>query len=222
MSNMGFRDRREAGQKLGEALLRYRDERPLVLALPRGGVPVAREVADALGAPLDVLVVRRLVLPANPEQGYGAVAEDDTVYLDHRTLDLVDVSQNELGRQMREAKEEVFRRARLYRDGRSRLPVEGRTVVLVDDGIATGGTIRAALEALKRAGVGKVVLAAPVIASAVATALRPLVAELVCLEDRPSLGTISRAYGDFRLLRDSEVVSLLGAGGTATVPVVRA
>ncbi len=222
MSNNGFRDRREAGRKLGEALLRYREERPLVLALPRGGVPVAREVADALGAPLDVLVVRKLVLPANPEQGYGAVAEDDTVYLDHRTLDLVDVSQNELGRQMREAKEEVFRRAQLYRDGRSRLPVTGRTVVLVDDGIATGGTIRAALEALKRAGAGKVVLAAPVIASAVATALRPLVAELVCLEDRPLLGTISRAYGDFRLLRDSEVVSLLGAGGPAPTPEVRA
>lgn len=213
---MDFRDRKEAGRKLSEALMRYRLEQPLVLALPRGGVPVAQEVAAALGAPMDVLVVRKLSVPTNPDQGYGAVAEDGAVYLDRRTLDLVDLSHAELDRELRDAESEVLRRASLYRGGKQRVPVGGRTVVLVDDGIATGGTIRAALEALKKAGAGKVILAAPVIASAVASSLRPLVAELVCLEDRPALGAIRRAYADFRLLRDADVVALLGrSGGSA-------
>ncbi len=141
----------------------------------------------------------------------GAVAEDGAVYLDQRTLDLADLSENEVGREVRDAEAEVVRRAALYRHGRPRLSVQGRTVILVDDGIATGGTIRAALNALSRAGAGKVILASPVIASGVASALRPLVGEIVCLEDRPRLGTINRAYRDFRSLRDADVVALLDA-----------
>jgi len=206
-----FRNRMEAGSKLSEKLSAYRSEHPLVIALPRGGVPVAKEIAASLGAPMDVLVVRKLGVPARPELGMGAVAEDGAVYLDRRTLDLADLSENEVGREVRDAEADVVRRAALYRHGRPRLPVQGRTVILVDDGIATGGTIRAALNALSRAGAGKVVLASPVIASGVASALRPLVAEIVCLEDRPRLGTINRAYRDFRSLRDADVVALLDA-----------
>lgn len=207
---MDFRDRKDAGRKLAELLKRFGPEQPLVVALPRGGVPVAREVADVLSAPLDVLVVRKLGVPTNPDLGFGAVAEDGSIYLDRLTLAMASVSDTEVGRTVREAEAEVQRRAKIYRAGRTRLEVRGKTVLLVDDGIATGGTIRAALEALEKAGAGRVILAAPVITAGVASSLRPLVAELVCLEERPALGAISRAYGDFRLLKDSEVVALLG------------
>lgn len=208
---MSFQDRIEAGRRLAERLGRFAGEAPLVLALPRGGVPVAREVARALDAPLDVLVVRKLGVPTNPDLGFGAVAEDGAVYLDRHTVAMASVSEREVGRTLREAEAEVARRASLYRAGRSRLPVAGKTVLLVDDGVATGGTIRAALEALQRAGAGKVILAAPVITHGVAEALRPLVAELVFLEEHGALGTVSHAYGDFRLLRDADVVALLGS-----------
>jgi putative phosphoribosyl transferase len=206
-----FRNRMEAGRKLSEKLSTYRSEHPLVIALPRGGVPVAKEVAAALDAPWDVLVVCKLGVPARPELSMGAVAEDGAVYLDQGTLNLADLTEYEVGREVREAEAEIVRRAALYRHGRPRLSVQGRTVILIDDGIATGGTIRAALKALASAGAGKVVLASPVVASGVASALRPLVVEIVCLEDRPRLGAINRAYRDFKSLRDTDVVALLDA-----------
>ncbi len=207
---MGFRDRQDAGRKLAAALAHLAPERPVVVALPRGGVPVAREVADALGAPLDVLVVRKLSLPAQPDLGMGAVAEAGSVFLDPRTLALADLSESEVGREVRRAEADVERRAALYRNGRSRVPLGGRTVILVDDGISTGGTIRAALGALSRAGAQKVVLAAPVITAAATALLRPLVAELVCLQERRALRLVGRAYVDARQIRDEEVVAILG------------
>lgn len=204
-----FRDRRDAGKQLAVALARYAADKPVVMALPRGGVPVAREVADALGAPLDVLVVRKLAVPSRPELGMGAVAEEGAVYLDQKTLDLVDLSDQEIQREVRAAQTEVARRATVYRHGRPRLELKGRTVILVDDGVATGGTIRAALAALARAGAGKVVLACPVITTSARQALRPHVSEVVCIEDRPRLGAINRAYREFRPLQDTDVVAVL-------------
>src|SRR5947209_14781870 len=143
---MPFRDRREAGQRLAERLSGLRGSRPLVLGLPRGGVPVAFEVARALDAPLDVMVVRKLGVPFQPELGMGAVGEGGVRVLDPHIVRVAQVTDDELAAVEARERVELERRVRMYRGDRSMIGLAGRTVIVIDDGIATGGTARAALQ----------------------------------------------------------------------------
>src|SRR6266542_785441 len=159
---MPFRDRREAGRRLAERLSGLRASSPLVLGLPRGGVPVAFEVAEALGAPLDVLVVRKLGVPFQPELGMGAVSEDGVRVINPEIVDLAGVSENVLAAVQAREQAEVDARAGWYRPVRPREPLDGRVAVVVDDGIATGSTARAACQIARVLGAARVVLAVPV------------------------------------------------------------
>jgi putative phosphoribosyl transferase len=202
-----LRDRRDGGRRLSERLAILELERPLVLALPRGGVPVAAEIAAALGAPLDVLVARKLGVPWRPELAMGAVAEGGVVVLDRRVIQDAGVTDEEIRRVMLLETHELQRRVALYRGGP--LPdVRGRNVILVDDGLATGCTARAALRALRRAGAGRAVLAAPVAAAAAARTLAPDV-DLIAVLMPAKLGAIAAWYDDFAPVADAEVVALL-------------
>ena len=159
---MSFRDRVDAGKRLADLLVTYRAERPLIVGLPRGGVPVAAQVAKALGAPLDVLVVRKLGYPWQPELGMGAIGEGDITVLNDELIARIGVDAETIRAVEDRERVELERRVRRYRGDRPPLPVEGRTVILVDDGIATGSTAHAAIDVLQRRGAARVVLAAPV------------------------------------------------------------
>jgi putative phosphoribosyl transferase len=147
---MEFPDRREAGRRLAAELMSFVDERPVIVALPRGGVPVGFEVARALGAPLDIMAVRKLGAPGNPELGVGAVAEDNTGVLDSRSADMLGVTAAVLDATLEREALELRRRVERYRDGRPPIPVQGRTVIVVDDGLATGLSDLAAVRALRK------------------------------------------------------------------------
>ncbi|HEX8959888.1 MAG TPA: phosphoribosyltransferase family protein, partial [Solirubrobacterales bacterium] len=151
-----FADRREAGRRLAEALERLRDEDPVVLALPRGGVPVGYEVARALGAPLDIVLVRKLGSPFNPEYGIGAIAEGGVRFVRRDDVELTGIGEEDLERTVAREAAELERRRRLYRGEREPVPVGGRTAILVDDGVATGGTAVAAGRALRERGARRV------------------------------------------------------------------
>ena len=204
-----FRDRQDAGHRLGSALRAYAVESPMVLALPRGGVPVGHEVARALGAPLDVWVVRKVGVPWNPELGAGAVAEGGYTYISPEILEASGLTEEELEAVIEEKRGDVAARIRRLRGDRPAPDVRDRTVILVDDGIATGGTVRAALRAIKAARPKKVVLAVPVASADVVEALAKEVDQVVCLLTPPDLYAIGLYYDDFRHILDDEVVELL-------------
>jgi len=206
-----FTDRRQAGRRLAEALERFRDEQPLVIALPRGGVPVGFEVAKALGAPLDILLVRKLGAPFRPEYGIGAIAEGGIRFVRERDAELIGVGEQELEALVAEESAELKRRQLLYRGAREPLPVEGRTAILVDDGIATGGTAVAAGQALRARGAARVVLAVPVAPPGTEERLAGDFDEVVCLEQPDGFFGIGQFYVDFGQLEDAEVTELLKA-----------
>jgi putative phosphoribosyl transferase len=207
----GFADRAEAGRRLAAELRRFKDERPVVLALPRGGVPVAYEVAKALAAPLDLVLVRKIGAPFQPELAIGAVVDGERPEM-VINRDLIEdcripdsYLENERARQLAE----IERRRRLYLAGRSRVPVRDRTAIVIDDGIATGATMEAALHATRNAGPRRLVLAVPVAPPDTIERLRPEVDEVVCLIMPAFLGAIGSFYRDFRQLDDDEVIQLL-------------
>src|SRR5256885_12795361 len=169
---MPFRDRREAGRRLAERLSGLRATSPLILGLPRGGVPVAYEVAKALGAPLDILVVRKLGVPFQPELGMGAVGEDGVRVLNADVLRQAGVTEAQLAQVEARERAEVEERATRLRGGRPAIPLQGRTVVIVDDGLATGGTARAAVRVAQERGAARVILAVPVAPPETVAALR--------------------------------------------------
>ncbi len=204
-----FRDRRDAGGKLARALESYRADDPVVFGLPRGGVPVAYEVARTLEAPLDVLVARKLGAPDQPEFGIGAVAPGGVRVLNGYAVRRLRIPTEYLDRITAQETAEVERRLEHFRGDRPETPVAGRTAILVDDGLATGVTARAAVEALRLRGPGRLVLAAPVCAAQTAEHLRPEVDDLVCLRCPPDLGAIGFWYADFDQTGDEEVVRLL-------------
>ena len=204
-----FLDRRDAGRKLARPLMRYREEHPVVFALPRGGVPVAYEVALALDAPLDVLVARKLGAPDQPEFGIGAVAPGGVRVLNEDAVRRLGIPEDYLDWITAQETAEVERRLRHFRGELPETPVAGRAVILVDDGLATGVTARAAVEALRLRGPGRLVLAVPVCADQTAEFLRPEVDDLVCLRCPPDLGAIGFWYADFDQTPDEEVVRLL-------------
>lgn len=208
-----FRDRRDAGRQLAEALAEFKKKRPVVLALPRGGVPVAYEVAKALDAQLDILVVRKLGAPGQPELGIGAVVDGDhpESVVDEESVRLLHVSPEFLEREIATELEEIRRREVVYRGGRSPIPIRGRTVIVVDDGIATGGSMRAALRGVRRASPAKLVLAVPVAPEDTIARLAREVDEIVCLSTPPGFQAVGQFYRDFRQTSDQEVIDLLEA-----------
>jgi putative phosphoribosyl transferase len=206
---MRFRDREEAGRLLAERLKEYVSETPMVLALPRGGVAVGYEIARLLGAPLDVLVVRKLGVPWHPELGMGAIAEGGALYLNREVLLEVELNSDELKAVLAEETHELKRRVELYRGGRPLPDLTGRTVILVDDGLATGGTARAAVRALRSFGATPIILAVPVAAAPTAESLREDVDTLVCVDEPRDLWAIGTFYEDFHQISDEEVLVLL-------------
>lgn len=204
-----FENRSDAGRRLAARLLPYRDRDPVVLALPRGGVPVAYEVARVLRAPLDVLVVRKIGAPDDEEVGVGAVAEGDALYLSAALFDVPGATAAWLDAATRRQAAEVTRRVRAYRGDRPPLDVAGRAVVVVDDGLATGVTARAALRALRQRSPGSIVLAVPVGAVDAVAAIRAECDEVVCLATPTPFRAVALAYADFAQTSDAEVVDLL-------------
>ena len=204
-----FADRRSAGQRLAEALRHYEGARAIVFGLPRGGVPVADEIARAIGAPLDVWLVRKLGMPIQPELGMGAIAEGAALVLDPALVKWSGAGPREVRALVHRKAAEIRRRARLYRGDQPPPDVAGKTVILVDDGIATGNTLTAAVRGARRRGAARVVIAAPVAAAEAAGNLRAVADEVVCLSTPEQLISVSAWYQDFRQLGDDEVVQIL-------------
>jgi putative phosphoribosyl transferase len=204
-----FKDRRHAGRLLGERLDYLRDADPVVLALPRGGVPVAAEIATALGAPLDVLIVRKLGAPRQPELALGAMGEGGIRVLNEDLLDRVGVSADELAQVEERERAEVDRRGQRYRHGRDMLPIAGRTVIIVDDGLATGATARAAVAVVRAHDAARVVVAVPVGAPDSLRELARVADEVVALAAPPGFAAVGAWYDDFRQISDDEVERLL-------------
>jgi putative phosphoribosyl transferase len=212
---MMFRDRVEAGQLLADALSAYKDRAGVVvLGLPRGGVPLARMVADFLGAPLDVFLVRKLGVPWQPELGFGAIAETPGTDPPVRVIDEGLVRECELSPKVIEeiaGREhlEIDRRSRLYRGSRGLIEVRGREVILVDDGLATGSTMLAAVRALRRQNAKRIVVAVPVGSRMACQMLRSEADELVCLSSPEHFESVGSWYEDFTQVTDVEVQQAL-------------
>jgi putative phosphoribosyl transferase len=206
-----FHDRRDAGRQLAAALGRLRSEAPLVLALPRGGVPVAFEVARALRAPLDLILVRKIGAPWQPELAAGAVVDGERMDLvvNEEVVAALGLSAVELRQQAEAEVREIERRRRAYLGDREPLAIAGRTVVVVDDGIATGASVRAALRAVHRRGPRWLVLAVPVAPPETVAELESEVDELVCLATPSGFAAVGQFYADFRQVDDAEVRELL-------------
>jgi putative phosphoribosyl transferase len=215
-----FADRRAAGRMLAKVLARQNFEAPVVLALPRGGVAVAMEVARALKAPLDIVLVRKIGVPSQPELAAAAVVDGGAaeVVTNSDVVELAGISREYVDAAVKRELEEIDRRRRVYLQGRSRVPLEGRTVILVDDGIATGASVRAALRALKRKAPKTLILAVPVAPLEVVNALRTEVDELVCLWVPEPFFAIGMHYVDFHQMSDAEVVELLAEAGERPTP----
>lgn len=206
---MVFRDRADAGRQLAPWLTSLRGSAPVVLGLPRGGVPVAFEVARQLQAPLDVVVVRKLGTPHHQELAMGALGEGGVVVANEDVLRDAAVSSSSFAAVKGAAQLELDRRVEQFRRGGARVPLAGRTVVLVDDGVATGATARAACQVVRAAGAARVILAVPVGAPETMTSLRAVADEIVCLQSAERLFSVGQWYADFAPVGDDEVVQLL-------------
>ena len=208
---MPFRNRADAGRRLAARLAPYKEERPVVLALPRGGVPVAAEVAAALDAPLDLLLVRKLGVPVQPELAMGAVVDGGApiVVRNEDVIRLTGVTEEDLQSVCAEELAEIDRRRERYLGDRARVEVAGRVAIVIDDGIATGATTRAALRALRLRAPNKLILAVPVAPTETLVAMREEADEIVCLEEYADFGAIGFFYADFHQVSDREVIAAL-------------
>ncbi len=206
---MRFRDRVDAGRRLAERLGHLRAEDPVVLGLPRGGVPVAYEVARALGAPMDVVLVRKLGVPFHEELGFGAIGEGGVRVVHSDIVRMSRVEEDDLAEVQRREEANLARQAERFRGGRPRIPLKGRTAIVVDDGIATGATASAACQVVRAQEAARVVLAEPVAPPDAAQALRAEVDELVCLSTPEVFFAVGEWYQDFSQTPDEEVIDLL-------------
>lgn len=204
-----FHDRLEAGRRLAESLARFRHRPAVVLALPRGGVPIAEVIATSLDAPLDVFVVRKVGAPGNPEYGLGAVAEGGTVLLDHERVRELGLNPSDLDQEVHRQLQEVERRVRRYRGDRPAVEVEGTTAIVVDDGLATGATARAAVRALRLRRPKRLVLAVGVASPDARDTLAREVDELVCPCVPARFYAVGEWYQDFSEVTDDDVLAIL-------------
>jgi len=206
---MIYRDRKDAGQRLSGLLVHLRSRQPLVLALPRGGVVVGFEIAKSLCAPLDVLIVRKLGSPMNPEFGFGAIASGGAEYIDQQTVSALGLSESQVREIIEFEQRELQRRSMIYRGDLPPPTLAGRCVILVDDGLATGGTARAAVLALKAGGPDRLVLAVPVAPQDTASRLEQEVDEMVCPLRPDGFYAIGQWYESFEQTSDQKVIDLL-------------
>lgn len=213
--NTLFHDRTDAGRQLAARLIERYGDRPdmQVLGLPRGGVPVAFEVAQALHAPLDVLVVRKLGLPQHKEYAMGAIASGGVIVLDRDVIQALGVSQDDVDSVVDREQSELSRRELSYRDDRPFPALKGRRVILVDDGLATGSTMRAAIKAVKKENPHKLVVAVPVAAPDTCESLRAYVDELICLATPTPFRAVGLWYDCFEQTTDAQVLDLLAKAG---------
>jgi predicted phosphoribosyltransferase len=210
-----FKDRVDAGRRLAERLAGEALPDALVLGIPRGGVVVAAEVARALDLPLDIIVPRKIGAPANPELAVGAVAQDGTVIYNTALLRRLHLDEADLAEQVQAEIREIERRMALYRGSRVPPKLGGRTVILVDDGVATGYTVLAALRSLRRAGAKKIILAVPVAPPETLARLKPEVDHIVCLASPHDFWAVGQFYQDFRQNSNQDVIALLRPGADA-------
>jgi len=208
---MVFQNRTDAGQELARALLKYKGQHPVVLALPRGGVPVAAEVAAALDAPLDLVLVRKIGVPSQPELAMGAVTDGKVpaVVRNNDIIELCGISDQTFDAACQEELAEIERRRRRYIGDRPRAEVESQCVIIVDDGIATGATTLAAIKAVRSRKPRELVLAVPVAPLDTIDKLQSEVDAIVCLDARRDFGAIGYFYADFRQVHDDEVTAIL-------------
>jgi len=208
---MLFTDRADAGKKLARRLLQLKDKKPVVLALPRGGVPVAFEVAKALGAPLDLVLVRKIGVPFQEEYALGAIADggEPELVIDENIRRSLNIPEDYVERAKAEALEEIERRRRVYLGKRAPVEVAGHTAIIVDDGIATGATMRAALRAVRRRDPAWLVLAVPVAPPESLRRLAEEADETICLHQPEYFAAVGQFYQDFGQTQDDEVIALL-------------
>jgi putative phosphoribosyl transferase len=208
---MSFRNRSDAGRQLARALAGCRDQHPVILALPRGGVPVAAEVAAELDAPLDLILVRKIGLPLQPELAMGAVVDGEApIIVRHEdVIRRAGVDESDFETVCDQELVEIERRRARYVGGRPRVDVAGRAVIVIDDGIATGATTRAALRALRMRMPARLILAVPVAPTDTLAVMRQDADQVVCLEDHAAFGAIGFYYADFRQTTDREVIEAL-------------
>jgi len=215
---MIFRDRKDAGQRLGLALAGYRGEDTVVLGIPRGGMVVAAEVAKILLAPLDLIIPRKIGAPHNPEVAIGAITPDGTMIINERLAAVMGLEEEEISLLAEEVRTEIARRVDRYRGKRPAQELAGKFVILVDDGIATGFTITAALQSIKKAGPAKLVLAIPVAPPDTVKTLSREVDEMVCLESPENFYAVGQFYVDFEQTEDDEVIALLHENAAGKYP----
>lgn len=207
-----FKDRSDAGRQLAAALLGYRDEQPVVLALPRGGVIVAAEIAEALDAPLDLVLVRKIGVPVQPELAMGAIAASGgapIIVRNESVIRYAAISEAEFESVCAQERAEIARRREHYLGGHAPIAVENRVAIVVDDGVATGATTRAALRSVRARKPRKLVLAVPVGPAETIATLRSEVDDLICLDIREDFGALGFFYADFRQVSDAEVIAAL-------------
>ena len=206
-----FRDRNDAGRQLAEKLAKYRGQNAVVLALPRGGVVTGREIAQALGLPLDIAVVRKIGHPLSPEYAIGAVDDSGAIILNDAETE--SVSQAWLADEIEREKKEAERRVKAYRGGRKPIPISGKTALIVDDGIATGLTMRLVARPLRAQNPARIVVAVPVASAEAVESLRKEADEVITLEPAEEfLGAVGAHYIEFEQVEDAEVIRLLSEG----------
>jgi len=210
--NTLYKDRKEAGIALATHLLNYKDKKDvIVLALPRGGVVVGYEVARLLNCPLDIIIVRKIGFPGQPELAIGAVAETGDVVLNEDLLSVYNIPQSYIEKEISANLQEILRRITLYRKGKEISPFEGKNIILIDDGIATGATIKVAIAVIKKKKIARLIVAVPVASISSETEIKGIVDELVCPESPRDFMAIGNYYEDFTQVSDNEVTELLSA-----------
>lgn len=206
---MTYLNRKHAGQLLAEKLLKYKNSNPQILALPRGGVPVASEIATALRAPMDVLIVRKIGAPYQPELAVGALCEDEAPIWNPSILSRMGLEPDDMHKIVKKESDKIKKQIQLFREGRELTAFEKKTVIVVDDGLATGSTMLAAVNYLKKKGVTEIIVAAPIAADTSCEKLRAEVAGVVVLDEREDLRSVGEWYIDFTQVSDEQVVALL-------------